>query len=139
MNKEENKEVSVYARMVPFFNELFLSFKIIKGTINVFKMKRSIATTLKNMSEEEEGAWEDILRSSKKIDRAEVKLETRKRARMRVYLGAFLGDVLQACVLSILLLRSDLRVRGALVNVKQTNFMEGRPDEENVRTQGRTF
>ena len=136
LNKEENKEISVCARMVPFFNELYLSFKIIKGTVNLFKMKRSIATTLDNMSEDEEGAWEDIVGTSEKITRAEVKLEKRKRARMRVYLCALLGDVLQACVLSILLLRSDLRVRGALVNVKQTNFMGGRPDEENVRTQG---
>ena len=135
MNKEENKEISVCARMVPFFNELYLSFKIIKGTVNVFKMKRSIAATL----DDEEGTWEDILRSSEKINQAEVKLEKRKRARMRVYLCALLGDVLQACVLSILLLRSDLRVRGALVNVKQTNFMGGRPDEENARTQGKTF
>ena len=136
LNKEENKEISVCARMVPFFNELYLSFKIVKGTVNVFKMRRSIAATLENMSEDEEGAWEDILRTSVKITRAEVKLEKRKRARMRVYLCALLGDVLQACVLSILLLRSDLRVRGALVNVKQTNFMGGRPDEENARTQG---
>ena len=137
MNKEENKEISVYARMVPFFNELYLSLKIIKGAVNVFKMRRSIATTLEN--DDEEAAWEDILRTSEKITRAEVKLEKRKRARMRVYLCALLGDVLQACVLSILLLRSDLRVRGALVNVKQTNFMGGRPDEENARTQGKIF
>ena len=124
--------------MVPFFNELYLSFKIIKGTVNLFKMRRSIATTLKNRSEDEEGTWEDILRTSEKITRAEVKLEKRKQARMRVKICALLGDVMQACVLSILLLRSDLRVRGALVNIKQTNFMGGRPDEENVRTQGKT-
>ena len=139
LNKEENEEINVCVRMMPFFNELYLCFKIIKGTVNVFKMKRSIATSLENKSEEEEETWEDILRTSEKITRAEVKLEKRKRARMRIKLCALLGDVLQACVLSILLLRSDLRVRGALVNVKQTNFMGGRPDEENVRTQGRTF
>ena len=138
LNKEENKEISVCARMVPFFNELYLSFKIIKGTVNLFKMRRSIATTLKNRSEDEEGTWEDILRTSEKITRAEVKLEKRKQARMRVKICALLGDVMQACVLSILLLRSDLRVRGALVNIKQTNFMGGRPDEENARTQGKT-
>ena len=138
LDKEENKEISVCARMVPFFNELYLSFKIIKGTVNLFKMRRSIATTLKNRSEDEEGAWEDILRTSEKITRAEVKLEKRKQARTRVKICALLGDVMQACVLSILLLRSDLRVRGALVNIKQTNFMGGRPDEENVRTQGET-
>ena len=138
LNKEENKEISVCARMVPFFNELYLSFKIIKGTVNLFKMRRSIATTLKNRSEDEEGTWEDILRTSEKITRAEVKLEKRKQARMRVKICALLGDVMQASVLSILLLRSDLRVRGALVNIKQTNFMGGRPDEENARTQGKT-
>ena len=138
LNKEENKEISVCARIVPFFNELYLSFEIIKGTVNLFKMRRSIATTLENKSEDEEGAWEDILRTSEKITRAEVKLEKRKQARMRVKICALLGDVMQACVLSILLLRSDLRVRGALVNIKQTNFMGGRPDEENVRTQGET-
>ena len=139
LNKEENKEISVCARMVPFFNELYLSFEIIKGTVNLFKMRRSIATTLKNRSEDEEGVWEDILNTSEKITRAEVKLEKRKQARMRVKICALLGDVMQASVLSILLLRSDLRVRGALVNIKQTNFMGGRPDEENARTQGKTF
>ena len=36
LNNEENAEISVIARMVPFFNELYLSFKIIKGTVNVF-------------------------------------------------------------------------------------------------------
>ena len=129
LTREENKEISPVVRMIPFFNEIFLSFKIIQGTVKLFKMKATIATSLENQnskSEDDEAVWEKVTTLTEKINQRELKLEKRKAARMRVKVCSVLGDIMQACVLAILLLRSDLRVRGALISLKQTNFMGGK-------------
>lgn len=129
LTREENKEISPVVRMIPFFNEIFLSFKIIQGTVKLFKMKATIATSLENQnskSEEDKALWDKVTTLTERINQRELKLEKRKAARMRVKVCSVLGDIMQACVLAILLLRSDLRVRGALISLKQTNFMGGK-------------
>ena len=48
---------------------------------------------------------------------------------MRVKICYVLGDIMQASVLAILLLRSDLRVRGALINLRKMNLIGGKSDD----------
>ena len=95
-------------------------------------MKETIATSLEKRDpqlEGEEGVWENITDTSDHINQTEAELEKRKQARMRVKMCSVLGDIMQASVLAILLLRSDLRVRGALISLRKTNLMGGKSDD----------
>ena len=129
---KENKEINLAVRMIPFFNETFLSFKIIQGTSKLFNMRNKIGKSIKKMEHElvdEVRAWENITITSDHINQEEANLETRKQARMRVKICSVLGDIMQASVLAILLLRSDLRVRGALVNFRMNEYMGRKADD----------
>ena len=132
LNRKENKRINRAVRMIPFFNETFLSFKIIRGTVKLFNMRETIATSLENREtqlEDEEGVWENIVDTSDQINQTEAELEKRKQARMRVKMCSVLGDIMQASVLAILLLRSDLRVRGALISLRKMNIVGGKSDD----------
>ena len=126
LNRKENKEINPVVRMIPFFNETFLSFKIIQGTVKLFKMRETIATSLENMEqklEDEAGVWENITHTSDQINQTEAGVEKRKQARMRLKMCYVLGNIMQASVLANLLLRSDLRVRGALISLRKMDMV----------------
>ena len=126
------------ARMIPFFIEIFLTFKIIRGKINLFILRQNIAksyTSLDAPTEEDEGVEEKIQETVSQVNQTEVKMEKRDMFRMRLNVCSVLGDILQACVISTLLLRSDLRVRGALISLTKTNFVGGSNEDGN--TQGK--
>ena len=58
-------------RLIPFFNETFLPFKFIRGTVKLFNMRKTIATSIENMDqtlEEEAGVWENIANTSVNIN-----------------------------------------------------------------------
>ena len=117
--------------MIPFFNEIFLTFKIIQGKYNLFILRQNIAksyTSLDASTEEDEGVEEKIQETVSQVNQTEVKMEKREKSRMRLKVCSVLGDILQACVISILLLRSDLRVRGALISLRKTNIMGGKSE-----------
>ena len=133
---KENKEINLAVRMIPFFNETYLSFKIIQGTSKLFNMRNKIGKSIKKMEHElvdEVRAWENITITSDHINQEEANLETRKQARMRVKICSVLGDIMQASVLAILLLRSDLRVRGALVNFRMNEYMGRKADDSGTQ------
>merc|ERR1719237_119637 len=132
LNRKEDKRINRAVRMIPFFNETFLSFKIIRGTVKLFNMRETIATSLEKRDpqlEDEERVWENIADTSDQINQTEAELEKRKQARMRVKICSVLGDIMQASVLAILLLRSDLRVRGALISLRKMNIVGGKSDD----------
>ena len=61
LNRKENEEIHPAVRMFPFFIETFLSFRIIRGTVKLFNLKETIATSLEKRDpqlEDEEGVWE---------------------------------------------------------------------------------
>ena len=109
LNRKENKEIHPAVRMIPFFNETFLSFKIIQGTVKLFNMRKTIANSLNNRDphqlEDEEGVWENITNTSDHINQAEAELEERNQAWMKMRVCSSLGDVMQATVLATLHLR----------------------------------
>ena len=132
LNKEENKSISGAVRAIPFFNEIFLSIKIIQEKVEVFKLRRSIDANLdiaNNELQNKEEVWGKVLDAANQINRAELKLEKRDQARMRIKICSSIGDILQVSVLTILLLRADLRVRGALINQQMTEAMGGRASD----------
>ena len=82
-----------------------------------------------NELQNKEEVWGKILDTANQINRAELKLEKRDQARMRIKICSSIGDILQVSVLTILLLRADLRVRGALINQQMTEVMGGRASD----------
>ena len=112
-------------RLIPFFNEIFLSIKIIQEKVEVFKLRRSIDANLDKNKDNEE-VWGNVLDTTNQINRAEFKLEKRDQARMRIKICSSIGDILQVSVLAILLLRADLRIRGALIDQQMIEAMGGR-------------
>ena len=87
----------------------------------MLNMRETIATTLKKGNTElkdDEGVWQNI----DHINQTEAELG--KEARLRMKICSVLDDVMQVSILAILLLRSDLRVRGALI--RKINIMGSR-------------
>ena len=136
LTRKENDRISLKARLVPFFVETFTSLKIIQGIIKLFSLKKKITKTMKRqLSTEKAEVWEKIADTCEQINRAEAHLEKRQQARMRLKICSVLGDIMQASVLAILLLRSDLRVRGALISLRKMNIVGGK--SEDGGTQGK--
>ena len=136
LSKREKEEIHLVACMIPFFNEIFLTFKIIQRKYNLFILRQNIAksyTSLDASTEQDEGVEEKIQETISQVNQTEVKMEKREKSRMRLKVCSVLGDILQACVISILLLRSDLRVRGALISLRKTNFVGGSNEDGNTQ------
>ena len=136
LTRKENDRISLKARLVPFFVETFTSLKIIQGIVKMFGLQKTITKTMKRrLSTEKEEVWEKIADTCEQINRAEAHLEKRQQARMWIKICSVLGDIMQASVLAILLLRSDLRVRGALISLRKMNIVGGK--SEDGGTQGK--
>ena len=59
-------------------------------------------------------AWKDIQSQSSNMNRMYNELESLNMKEKKIKVTAVLGDIVQGAVLLVLLLRSDLRIRGAL-------------------------
>ena len=70
-----------------------------------------------------------MLEIANKINRLEVQLEKRDQSITWVKICSSIGDILQCSVLAILILRADLRVRGALIDHQMADALGGRAND----------
>ena len=71
-------------------------------------------TLAEDTSEEETHLWVNILEMAQAVEQAEMRIETLGQKKRQIKMVSCLADVLQGCVLMVLLLRTDLRVRSVL-------------------------
>ena len=103
-------------RCIPFFTEIFISIKKVKHIWKIFTLKLAIIQEFKRT---EEGSpptqiWQDIQMKSSCVNRLYNELESLDLKEKKIKIAAVLGDIFQGAVLLILLLRTDLRLRGIL-------------------------
>ena len=102
---------------VPFFTEIYLNIRRIHYHWQIFTSKIKI---IKGLDEIQKGeidamhAWKDIQNQSSNMNRMYNELESLDGKEKKIKITAVLGDIVQGAVLLVLLLRSDLRIRGAL-------------------------
>ena len=102
---------------VPFFTETFISFGKIQNYYQIFTSKLAIIQGLKKIKKggtDPVQKWEDIQNQSSHMNRMCIKLESLDFEEKKIKITAVLGDIVQGAVLLVLLLRSDLRIRGIL-------------------------
>ena len=104
-------------RWIPFFTESYLCIRRIQQTWRIFWLKLEILQKLEGLKEIEgdtTSTWEDIQVKSHQINTLSTKIERGNFATKKVKVVAVLGDILQGAVLLVLILRTDLRLRGTL-------------------------
>ena len=102
---------------VPFFTETFISFGKIQNYCQIFTSKLAIIQGLKKIKKggtDPAQKWKDIQNQSSHMNRMCIKLESLDFEEKKIKITAVLGDIVQGAVLLVLLLRSDLRIRGIL-------------------------
>ena len=104
---------------IPYVTEAFLCIEAIKESLHGFKKREAIKEKLKKLenktNEDETSAiWKEICATSEEIVATEKRMERNKLKKVKVKIVCCIGDILQGSSLMILMLRSDLRIRGLL-------------------------
>ena len=106
-------------RIFPFSQDIYITVKKISQHMQIFKNQWEIELKLTELNKgadnrENTSTWEDIVEKSEHINRSELKLENYKSMERELSVISCIRDITQASVLLVLLLRTDLRVRGIL-------------------------
>ena len=104
---------------IPYVTEAFLCVETIKESLHGFKKWEVMKDKLKkleNVTNEDETSaiWKEICATSEEIEATEKRMERNKLKKIKVKIVCCIGDILQGSSLMILMLRSDLRIRGLL-------------------------
>ena len=104
---------------IPYITDPFLCIETIKENLHSYKKREAIKDKLKKLdntiNEDETSAiWNEICATSEEIEATEKRMERNKLKKIRVKIVCCIGDILQGSSLMILMLRSDLRIRGLL-------------------------
>ena len=111
---------------IPFVTEAFLCIETIKESLAGHKKKEAIQEQLgklKNSDNEDETdeIWKQVCATSEDIGETERRIEDNNKKRSKVKIVCCIGDIIQGSALVILMLRSDLRIRGLLGLSKMAN------------------
>ena len=104
---------------IPYITDPFLCIETIKENLHGYKKRETIKDKLKKLdnatNEDETSAiWKEICATSEEIEATEKRMERNKLKKIKVKIVCCIGDILQGSSLMILMLRSDLRIRGLL-------------------------
>ena len=104
---------------IPFVREIIMALQRIQATIAIFRKKSAMDEMVEKLDAlEGEGertkAWREILETSLDIENEHMHIETLGERRTQLKIISTVGDLLQGSILTILLLRPDLRVRSML-------------------------
>ena len=104
---------------IPYVTEAFLCIETIKESLHGYKKREAIKKKLKKLdnktNENERSAiWNEICATSEEIEATEKRMERNNLKKIKVKIVCCIGDILQGSSLMILMLRSDLRIRGLL-------------------------
>ena len=111
---------------IPFVTEAFLCIETIKESLAGHKKKEAIQEQLgklENSDNEDETneIWKQVCATSEDIGETERRIEDNNKKRSKVKIVCCIGDIIQGSALVILMLRSDLRIRGLLGLSKMAN------------------
>ena len=98
-------------------------------------MKLEIIQKLEDLDRTEDNTvslWEDIQAKSNEVNKVYFKQELEDFATKRVAVPAALGDIAQCAVLLVLILRTDLRLRGTLGLAGLTNQLDIDSRDSNI-------
>lgn len=104
-------------KWIPFFTESSLAIYKIENILQMFQLKKSIMKILKDINAKEEGTsylWKDVQIKSGQVNQLYLKIEKVDFEAKTAKVPAIIGDILQGAVLLVLVLRTDLRIRGIL-------------------------
>ena len=104
---------------IPFVREIIMALQRIQATIAIFRKKSAMDEMVEKLDAlEGEGertkAWCEILETSLDIENEHMHIETLGERRTQLKIISTVADLLQGSILTILLLRPDLRVRSML-------------------------
>ena len=122
-------------RWIPYFSQCYSSIRKIQRTWKVFSLKLEIIQKLEDLDRTEDNTvslWEDIQAKSNEVNKVYFKQELEDFATKRVAVPAALGDIVQGAVLLVLILRTDLRLRGTLGLAGLTNQLDIDSRESNI-------
>ena len=111
---------------IPFVTEAFLCIETIKESLAGHKKKEAIQEQLGKLEnsdneDETDEIWKQICATSEDIGETERRIEDNNKKRSKVKIVCCIGDIIQGSALVILMLRSDLRIRGLLGLSKMAN------------------
>ena len=121
-------------RWIPFFSESYVCIRRVQQTWKIFSLKMEINQKLEDLSEIQGDAtptWENIQEKSNEINKVYTKLESEDFLAKQIKIVAVLGDILQGAVLLVLVLRTDLRLRGILGLANLANQLDVNTRDEN--------
>ena len=102
---------------IPFFTEVFLNIRRIRYHWQIFTSKLAIIQGLEEILQPERDTiplWNEVQNQSSYMNRIYNELESLDLKEKKIKITSVLGDIVQGAVLLVLLLRSDLRIRGVL-------------------------
>ena len=104
-------------RWIPYFSQCYTSIRKIHQTWKIFSFKLEILQKLEDLERTEgktANIWEDIQAKSNEVNKVYLKQERENFSTKKIAVASILGDILQGAILLVLILRTDLRLRGSL-------------------------
>ena len=99
---------------IPFVTDIEIALKKIQEIIERYKRMTNMQHIIDDNLDDDEQAtskWMKIVEMAQEIEEVDIKTEVLGTKRREIRVISCLGDILQGCVLMLLLLRTDLRVR----------------------------
>ena len=104
---------------LPFVREIVIALQTIQATITIFQKKLRMDEIVEKLDTigdkgEEANAWSEILQTALDIEERFMNIEALGERKKKLKIISIIGDLLQGSILTILLLRPDLRTRSLL-------------------------
>ena len=129
-----SNEISKCVLWIPYFTETFITIMKMKQTCAIFGHEWSIAkkvVEIENALDETEqmNKWKEIVEKGRQINAIEIEKEQLIDRRKNISIVSSIADILQGVSLIVLLLRSDLKVHGALGLSKISSLFGAKPED----------
>ena len=107
---------TTWHHLIPFVPDIEIALRTIQEVIKRHKINLMIQYTLDNLkdNEEDNSEWLKVVTLAEKVEESNLNLEVLGDRRRQIKLISCFGDILQGCVLMVLLLRTDLRIQSLL-------------------------
>ena len=99
---------------IPFVTDIEIALKKIQEIVERYKSKLNMQSIIDDDLDDSEQAtskWKKIVDIAQEIEEVDINTEVLGAKRREIRVISCLGDILQGCVLMLLLLRTDLRIR----------------------------
>ena len=126
---------------IPFVTDIEIVLRTIQEVIKRHKMKLMMQYTIYNMEDNEEGnsEWLKIVNMAQEIEESNLNIEVLGAKKRQIKVIACFGDILQGCILMVLLLRTDLRIRSVLQLASMSRKIGIDPRKGGASGKGRFF